>query len=152
GCVSRYFSELRIKLRYFMIDPLLGFDHATNEPDLDRQAHRFFARRTIVTRNCRLFRELRHLTRPLCGGELVARERVAGARPFSGTADEVVDPLVPETAGQLGRLQAPNALGTHEYSHGAARQYRVGIGAQLLERNQPGPRDIPGLPLLTIAD
>lgn len=38
GCTSRYFSELRTKLRYFMFSSGWGFDRATNEPRPDRHA------------------------------------------------------------------------------------------------------------------
>src|SRR5947209_7819418 len=41
GGDSRYDSEWRMKVRYFMVPPQ-GSDHATNEPGLDRHARSFF--------------------------------------------------------------------------------------------------------------
>src|SRR5437016_1793219 len=43
GGDSRYDSEWRMKVRYFMAPPQ-GSDHATNEPGLDRHARSFFWR------------------------------------------------------------------------------------------------------------
>src|SRR5208337_569821 len=45
GGDSRYDSEWRMNVRYFMAPPL-PFDHTTIEPGLDRQGGNFFLRQT----------------------------------------------------------------------------------------------------------
>ena len=62
-----------------------------------------------------------------------------------GAAVEVVDRLVAEPVGELGRLQAAHALRAHERDRPAAHEIRLGIGAQRGEREQAARlRDVAG--------
>src|ERR1700720_3443556 len=59
GGDSRYDSEWRMNVRYFMAPPW-GSDHATSEPRLDRQARNFFLPLDVGRRRVPLIHALAH--------------------------------------------------------------------------------------------